>query len=94
MTDGHTIPGTKPFHHFIPEDGPIIIYKRFSSVHTTKKFNISCQEASSYAESSIKTMEYVACIYNCFWWVGFILETDTAQSDLKIQPHKPANFLS
>ena len=56
------------------------------------KFDISCQEASSYPKTSIKTMyEFVASIYDCFWWVGLVLEIDTVQSDYTVSTLQPAN---
>lgn len=89
FADRCTVPGTRSFHHFWRWH----YYKRFSCDQITKKFIISCQEALSYTETSIKTIGYAFMIF--FWWVGLCLEIDTAQSDLKIQffhPHGPAKI--
>ena len=41
-------------------------------------------------------MTYVTCLYDSFWWVGFLTQVDVEQGDVKVQfmlPHGPRKNL-
>ena len=89
--DGHTVPGTRSSHHFIPLSPSKIGHKlcsedeSFVDVHD---FNIP----SPVDIGSITPSSYITCSYNSFWWVGLIESIDMEMGDVHVDfmhPHGP-----
>ena len=92
---GRTVPGTRMYHHFIPIAPNTISYKKISTDACTEIFEI-IPKSKHYVEISlnIKKMDYIACFYDGFWWVG--IAEDVSELHIKFRfmhPHGPGkNF--
>ena len=92
---GRTVPGTRMYHHFIPIAPNTISYKKISTDACTEIFDI-IPKSKHYVDISlnIKKMDYIACFYDGFWWVG--IAEDVSELDIKVRfmhPHGPGkNF--
>ena len=89
---GRTIPGTRSYHHYSPVSQTEIGYKRVNDdKDVAGKFSFCNRNAEDF--SKLKTMEFIACHYDTFWWVGLVQEIDEEQRDCLIQfmhPHGPS----
>ena len=93
---GKTIPGTRSYHHFSPLSEGEVSYKRVSDDEAEagkfKFFDI----VTADQVSDVKIMEFIACQYDSFWWVGLVQEIDQEQEDILVKfmhPHGPSlNF--
>ena len=68
---GNTVPGTRSSHHFIPISSSKIAHKLSSEDEShagTHDFNLP----TTFPLCHFRTMTYVACLYNSFWWVGLV----------------------
>ena len=84
-----TVPGTRSFHHFMPENNSSIKYKRFSKDENCIQFNIQGNNAVQiHVAEDIHLMDYVACIFDGVWWIGLVTESD----DTNIDKNKMLNF--
>ena len=90
---GRTIPGTRSFHHFLPLSEGKVTYKRVSddevAAGTFTFFDIVLADQIS----NIKIMEFIACQYDSFWWIGLVKEIGHEQGDILVKfmhPHGPS----
>nr|XP_047132619.1 uncharacterized protein LOC100210828 isoform X2 [Hydra vulgaris] len=88
---GRTVPGTRMYHHFIPIAPNTISYKKICIDACTEIFDI-IPKSKHYVDISlnIKKMDYIACFYDGFWWVG--IAEDVSELDIKVRfmhPHEP-----
>ena len=68
------VPGTRTFHLFSPIDENCIQVKRCSVQQAfTLSHNLS---NDSNINLSFKPNQYVACIYDWYWWIGVIVTVD------------------
>ncbi len=47
--------------------------------------------------SNVKIMEFIACQYDSFWWVGLVQEIDQEQEDILVKfmhPHGPSLYFT
>ena len=91
--NGRTMPGTRSFHHFFPVSTKTISFKSTSEdTEFNGIFNIikDGKENSSFEveEQAIKLMDFVACKYDNFWWLGLISEINNTEKDNAHVPSK------
>jgi hypothetical protein len=98
FTMGRTLPGTRSFHHFIPIDKYTISFKRMSQQTDVQTFKLVQIPNELVVQQVIYNhMDYVACMYDSFWWIGIINKKDEGEGDYKIQfmhPHGPSPSFS
>ena len=88
FSSGNTVPGTRSSHHFIPLSSSKIAHKLSSEDKSragTRDFNLP----TTLQLCDIRPMTYVTCLYDSFWWMGFVNQV-VEQGDVKIQfmfPH-------
>ena len=93
---GNTVPGTRSSHHFIPISSSKIAHKLSSEDEShvgTHDFNLP----TTFPLCHIRTMTYVACLCDSFWWVGLVTQVDAEKGDVKVQflvPHGPRKTLN
>ena len=64
-----SIPGTRSFHHFIPENNFSIKYKRFSKDENCTHFNVQidnttpAQDMTDTVATNLQAMDYIGCMY-------------------------------
>ena len=72
-----TVPGTRMYHHFNPISSNKISYKKTSVDTHTEVFDIIPKNKNNKEISfNIKKMNYIACFYDGFWWVGIAEEVN------------------
>jgi len=92
---GRTIPGTRSFHLFLPDNSNCIQVKRISE---DQEFagEFSFCEQTPLASYFPKRQEFVASIYNNLWWTGIVIEINTEEQDCKVNflypPSPTRNF--
>ena len=95
---GKTVPGTRSFHHFIPTTTTPISYKCTSEdnkcvgTFNIVKGTLEKDSTNDIEHPVVKLMDFVACKYDSFWWVGLIGEVVEVNKDVKVvflHPHGP-----
>ena len=96
FNQGGTIPGTRSFHFFSPISSTSVGYKKLcedDSFYGTFSFADN-QEAIQNIQP--KEMDYIACRYDNFWWIGLVDEINHEEEDFEVKfmhPHGPTrNF--
>ena len=79
---GHAIPGTRSFHHFVPESENVIQFKRTSEDEMFSG-NFSFLESPA-EECMIRKCDYVACKYDHAWWIAVIMEINEEENDYEV----------
>ncbi|KAG1665912.1 ARL14 effector protein [Nymphon striatum] len=90
---GHTIPGTRSFHHFEPLSSNSVGYKRTSQDPSYTGIYTFQTQLSSVLHSSASPMDYVVCRYDDNWWIGIVQERNQEENDVLIyfmHPHGPS----
>ena len=90
--NGKTIPGTRGYHHFFPLSEGKISYKRVSDDEADAGTFTFFDNVTAEQVSDVKTMEFIACQYDSFWWVGLVEEINQEQKDFLVKfmhPHGP-----
>ena len=79
-----TVSGCRSHHSFIPQSNNEITMRRvsFDTMSTTFKAKnvISFKDVSEYNPGS-----YVACLYDCDWYVGNIIDISTEKQDIRVK---------
>lgn len=91
--NGKTIPGTRSYHHFFPLSEGKISYKRVSDDEAAAGTFTFFDNVTAEQVSDVKTMEFIACQYDSFWWVGLVEEINQEQKDFLVNfmhPHGPS----
>lgn len=88
-----TVPGTRSFHHFEPKSEDSIATKRvsFDEQYCTV-FNFSL-DTPMVKMSDVGLQNYVACIYDDKWYVGWVTAKLEDEGDVEVKflhPHGPA----
>ncbi len=95
--NGKTIPGTRSYHHFSPLSEGEVSYKRVSEDEAEAgKFKFFDTVMPDQV-SNVKIMEFIACQYDSFWWVGLVQEIDQEQEDILVKfmhPHGPSLYFT
>ena len=87
---GHTIPGTRSFHVFIPIHPGAIAFKR-----TAEDDEVSGEHHFFQMKSQLpipKLQEFVAAIYDSHWWVGMVVQVSKNSWEFQVKfmtPHGP-----
>lgn len=87
---GHTIPGTRSFHIFLPIQPGVIAFKR-----TAEDEEISGEHHFFETESrvaALKLQDYVAAMYDGHWWVGMVMNITPNAEEVEVKfmaPHGP-----
>ncbi|KAG1698830.1 U11/U12 small nuclear ribonucleoprotein [Nymphon striatum] len=80
---GHTIPGTRSFHHFEPLSSNSVGYKRTSQDPSYTGIYTFQTQLSSVLHSSASPMDYVVCRYDDNWWIGIVQERNQEENDIE-----------
>ena len=91
---GHTVPGTRSYHVFIPQNIGIISFKRIGE---DKEISGQHSFFQSQQTSIIPNyQDYVAVKYDHHWWIGLVVAVESVSMKAKIKfmsPHDPTrNF--
>ena len=91
---GSTVPGTRGYHHFCPVTSSKIGLKFLSSdCDFTGVHSFYEDSHAAYSWSELQLNRYVACKYDCSWWVGQIIKLDERNEDVQLRfmhPKGPA----
>jgi hypothetical protein len=87
---GKIIPGTRSYHFSPLSEGDV-------SDDEAEAGTFKCFDTVKADQvSDVKIMEFIACQYDLFWWVGLVEEIDHEQEDILVKsmhPHGPSlNF--
>ena len=86
-----TLPGTRSYHVFIPNEVGIISYKRTAEDQVLSgTHNFLKKSLANYIIPKIQ--DYVAVVYDNHWWIGLVeaLEEETLEAKVKFMtPHGP-----
>ena len=90
---GKTLPGTRSFHHFVPQSRSNISFKITSNDEKfSGSFNFFNDESFELDMKMITIGRFVSCRYDTFWWIGMVEKIDEEAGDLVIKflhPHGP-----
>ena len=71
------------YHHFISVSSSTISYKKKSVDTNAEVFdNIPKNKNNKKISLNIKKMNYIACFYDEFWWVG--IAEDVSKLNIKV----------
>ncbi len=93
----HTFPapGTRMFHQYVPLTESIVGAKKCSeNQEFYSKHNLLSKVD---APEGLHLCDFVACIYDKKWWVGFVLDVNDDDGDVLIKfmhPHGPSRSFS
>ena len=88
--NSRTIPGTRTFHSFVPVSTDTVEVRPFSRslTYTLQK------DTKLDSEIEVKsTTGYVTCAYNDEWWLAYVLDVNSENSEVRLiflHPHGPA----
>ena len=82
---GKTVPCTCSSHHFLPLSKYTISHKFTSEDEEYMTFHFDVFEKSNKIDLQIST--YIGCVYNKFWWIGFVLDINEECGDIKVEKH-------
>ena len=75
---GHTVPGTRTYHHYRPVLKTTVAYKHTSEDTEFQNFNLITGVVETLHNQtpieSLKQYSFVSCKYDSFWWIGMIQE--------------------
>lgn len=91
---GHTIPGTRSFHVFLPVQSGVISFKRTAEGDEVsgKHHFFPTVPHLSHLSFKPKLQDYVAARYDGHWWVGLVVEINQTNKELFVKsmtPHGP-----
>jgi hypothetical protein len=93
LNNAKTLPGTRSFHQFIPQDTTSINVKR---VFEQEEFNLTFNFTGSIQNlQEIIAGKYFICKYKMLNWVGLVSEVDEENDDALVKfmhPHLPHFF--
>ena len=76
---GKTLPGTRIYHHFVPQSKCKISYKITSDEGILSgSFNLYDKKSLELDLNIIKISKFVTCQYDALWWIGMIQNIDEA----------------
>ena len=88
------MPGTRSYHFYKPVLSKMVVIMKFERVNEDSEY---CGEAVFRKVSNVvkwQPMQFVACMYEGFWWIGLIEQLDGELEDVQIKfmhPHGPTN---
>ena len=85
---GKIIPGTRSYH-FSPLSEGDVSYKRVSDDEAEAGTFKCFDTVKADQVSDVKIMEFIACQYDLFWWVGLVEEIDQEQEDIFVKSMPP-----
>ena len=91
---GRTVPGTRGYHFFEPLTANQLRYKKTSyDPQFTGTFSFQELEMlTCVALTDLGIMQYVACTYQGFWWIGLVTDRSLEYDDVQVRfmhPHGP-----
>ena len=87
---GRTLPGTRSFHHFVPQSNSKISYKITSNDDFfSGSFNFFNDNSFQLEMKMITIGRFVSCVYDTFWWIGMVEYIDETDGDLSIKFFHP-----
>ena len=84
-----TLPGTRSFHHFVPQSNSKISYKITSyDEFFSGSFNFFNENSFQLEMKMITIGKFVSCIYDTFWWIGMaeIIDEEAGYIMIKFPP--------
>ena len=88
--NGHTVAGTRNNHYFVPINEYQLKVGRISGSEYTFIANVGIMSELDKRDLKLQPGQYVACLYDGFWWIGNIYEVDHKERDALIEfmhPH-------
>ena len=88
--EGTTVPGTRSYHYYEP-----VPHKMSVKYRTVNEDIEYCGEAVFQdipVREKLQPMQFIACKYDGFWWIGLIQELDQELEDAQVKfmhPHGP-----
>ena len=89
--NGHTVAGTRNNHYFVPINEYQLKVGRISGSEYTFIANVGIMSELDKRDLKLQPGQYVACLYDGFWWIGNIYEVDHKERDTLIEfmhPHR------
>ena len=90
--EGKTVPGTRSYHFYEPFLKERAV--KFKRVNEDSEYCGKAVFRNILDEVKWQPMQFVACIYDGFWWIGLILELNRELEDAHVKfmhPHGPTN---
>jgi len=81
---GHTVPGTRSYHVYIPKNVGVISFKRIG-----EDKEISGEHSFFQTEQTSSIQDYVAVRYDEHWWIGLVIAVETIATEAKIKFMSP-----